>query len=818
MKALYISFLIFVMPINMFAQWEWQNPKTTGNSLNWLDFLNSNIAWSVGDAGAILKTTDGGNSWINQTSNTYNNLNSVSFIDTLNGWIVGEEGTILKTTDAGNEWHFVVNNFSDYNFTSEYFVNQNIGWIVGGKIFDEYNSESIILKTTDGGNIWIEQGEKTIYLLSCFFINENIGWVTGGRIHEGNIIYRTTDGGISWEFQDSNVSGDLRSINFLNENFGFIVGGNGLILKTVNGGNTWIQILSGTVKHLYQVKFLNNGLGWIVGGSCLRTTNAGNTWQEIEFPESLSISYKSFDFIDENILFSVAKRGRIIKSTDSGLTWQHTSGFFYNPYSVHFFDSLNGIASADQGKFLKTSDGGEYWIIKHTNTNYSFTELFMLDQNTGWAIASTGAPGDYIFKTIDGGDSWFQKAYYPDIYLRDIYFLDYQHGWACGRNGTIVHSTDGGNTWFQQYSNSLTGEIRAIHFTSANMGFAASQDAYVGEIFYTTTNGGVNWDSTHIFIENVHIYGPQKIQFHNEQDGWLLLRNCLLKTNDGGLNWNILIKHYDFTDFNDMFFVGENIWITGNRGLILNSTNNGQSWGVQSIDNFPQFPSNNFKSISMVGENIGWVVGYPNAVLKTVNGGQNFIPNPSIPLLTYPENNSVVFEAPWFSWQRVYGMLYRLQISTDQSFNYIESDGIFMLNYAHPYMNYKDSTRYYWRSRTENQIGVSDWSDVWSFSAGHIVGVENDNNSQPTFFSLSQNYPNPFNPTTSLQYTVGSLQFVTIKVYDLLGREIATLINEEKPVGEYEVEFDGTGLPSGIYFYRIKAGSFINTKKMVLLR
>ena len=85
-------------------------------------------------------------------------------------------------------------------------------------------------------------------------------------------------------------------------------------------------------------------------------------------------------------------------------------------------------------------------------------------------------------------------------------------------------------------------------------------------------------------------------------------------------------------------------------------------------------------------------------------------------------------------------------------------------------------------------------------------------------FSLSQNYPNPFNPTTSLQLAIGSRQFVTLKVYDLLGREIATLVNEEKPAGEYEVEFDATGLQSGVYFYTLRAGSFVESKKLLLLK
>jgi len=93
-----------------------------------------------------------------------------------------------------------------------------------------------------------------------------------------------------------------------------------------------------------------------------------------------------------------------------------------------------------------------------------------------------------------------------------------------------------------------------------------------------------------------------------------------------------------------------------------------------------------------------------------------------------------------------------------------------------------------------------------------------DNYKTISDFELHQNYPNPFNPSTSVQYAISSRQFVTIKVYDILGKEVATLVNEVKPAGEYKVEFNAVNLPSGIYFYRIQAGSYINTKKMILLR
>jgi hypothetical protein len=118
------------------------------------------------------------------------------------------------------------------------------------------------------------------------------------------------------------------------------------------------------------------------------------------------------------------------------------------------------------------------------------------------------------------------------------------------------------------------------------------------------------------------------------------------------------------------------------------------------------------------------------------------------------------------------------------------------------------------------------------FVNGNVVSVDDDN-SFPIEFSLSQNYPNPFNPTTKIKFTIpqsplpggdGSLpasgggRLVTLKVYDVLGNEITTLVNEVLPAGEYEVEFNGAGIPSGVYFYQVHAEDFIQTKKMSIIK
>jgi hypothetical protein len=119
-------------------------------------------------------------------------------------------------------------------------------------------------------------------------------------------------------------------------------------------------------------------------------------------------------------------------------------------------------------------------------------------------------------------------------------------------------------------------------------------------------------------------------------------------------------------------------------------------------------------------------------------------------------------------------------------------------------------------------LWMADYSGIYQIWASifdmNILSIDEQNLITVDNINLFQNYPNPFNPTTSLQYTIGSRQFVTLKVFDLLGREVATLVNEEEPVGDYEVEFNGNNLPSGIYFYNLETKNFSDTKKMVLLK
>ena len=107
---------------------------------------------------------------------------------------------------------------------------------------------------------------------------------------------------------------------------------------------------------------------------------------------------------------------------------------------------------------------------------------------------------------------------------------------------------------------------------------------------------------------------------------------------------------------------------------------------------------------------------------------------------------------------------------------------------------------------------------AWINSGNSVTGGIDNNRSQATEYKLLQNYPNPFNPSTTIRYSIPTTSLISLKVYDILGRELATLVNEEKPAGTYKLTWNAANIPSGIYFYKLQAGNYIQTKKMILMK
>lgn len=241
--------------IDGFSSW---SSYWTGMSLSMSIFFSDvNTGYIVGqnddESGGILKTTDAGMTWTEQTSGVTERLNSVFFIDSNTGYAVGGNGTIIKTNNGGANW-IIQTSGTTRNLNSVYFTDVNTGYAVGGN-FGGTTLSGIILKTTNGGTDWTIQDStiSTYPLTSVYIIDNYTGYIVG----YGGKIFKTTNGGTDWIEQTSGVTQNLNSVFFIDSNNGYAVGVNSIILKTTNGGTNWIKQTTGTYS-LRSVHFAGN--------------------------------------------------------------------------------------------------------------------------------------------------------------------------------------------------------------------------------------------------------------------------------------------------------------------------------------------------------------------------------------------------------------------------------------------------------------------------------------------------------------------------------------------------------------------------------
>ncbi len=167
------------------------------------------------------------------------------------------------------------------------------------------------------------------------------------------------------------------------------------------------------------------------------------------------------------------------------------------------------------------------------------------------------------------------------------------------------------------------------------------------------------------------------------------------------------------------------------------------------------------------------------------------------------------------------GVTYHVQVATNSSFGgqYIIFENMSLSTTWVQLPPLQPSTTYYWHVRASfPNGGWSNWTITFDFLTSAMTGLEQNGNDIPKVYALGQNYPNPFNPTTKIDFDLPKSEMTSIKVYDILGREVAVLNSENLPAGSYTIAFNGSELSSGMYFYRITSGDFVATKKMTLVK
>ena len=434
---------------------------------------------------------------------------------------------------------------------------------------------------------------------------------------------------------------------------------------------------------------------------------------------------------------------------------------------------------------LKSQTG---WIVYNTGINADLNDIKFINANTGFIAADTNC----IFKSTNGGLNWFSiplDITLP-VELFTISFLNQNTGYAGGGHRIsefrytryLFKTTDNGNNWlkiFHDSSYTMNGAIFNIIPLNEN-DIIVSNIGYI-EVFYEggiykSTNGGTNFDEK--FGEYCN-----SLSFINQNTGYAVTKRTsdyqpsvtrILKTTDGCLTWTV--QHRDSANGIGSHFIKIQAFDT-NTAYALNSSgtyirffktsNGGVNW------NFTQEGNSRYNDMFFVNPSTGWSGGFWGADSS---------------IISYTTNSGI----NWILQKRGY---------------YSSVQKIFFLN---------ESTGWVILSTLGMPSPLN--KRIMKTTTAGITFVNNVSIKVPSSYSLSQNYPNPFNPRTVISFSLPVVNNATLKVYDVIGHEVQTLVNERLQPGTYEVSFDGTSLNSSVYFYKLITNGFTETKKMLMIK
>ncbi len=505
--------------------------SSNGIGINNLYFFDANTGWIVGDAinasqAYIYKTTNGGATWTVATGVPVGVLNTpfigIDWVDPLTGYICGQGGKVIKTSDGGVSWIDISLTTTNYTVVGGGFATPRtqtyrsiIALDANTAIMSSQNN-GCIMRTTNSGASWYASGNQG------FGIPQMSTWqmarsgqdtiiVAGGQAR----IAKSTDRGLTWTTQQNYSTSSINIFQYIavnvipgNARKYVLMGQAGLMNITNNGGQAWLDNYAslggynGTcgpgnnAKNLFGVSFVNANYGMVVGahGTLATTNDGGATWDDKSIA-ALDNSSCSPDFIYSvktpsllNSYICTSNYGRIMKSTDFGFNWTTqldlvgTDGF----YGMDFIDNNNGWTCSALGRVYKTTNGTT-WSLAAAPTATGLYAIDFIDANNGWVVGASGK----IFRTTNGGTTWVAQVSGITNALWSVQFLDANNGFACGAGGSVLVTTDGGTTWTQRNLTLLPfSTINKVVFISPLKGLIFIN----GGATFSTTDAGLNWN------------------------------------------------------------------------------------------------------------------------------------------------------------------------------------------------------------------------------------------------------------------------------------------------------------------------------------
>ncbi len=691
-------------------------------------------------------------------------LNSITTPDGVNVIAVGNQGKIFRSTNSGATWASYTNTSDNLNTVTSFL---NDVWIGGsaGTIYKTAKSISPLTSISVGENFKIN---------SVHFVNSTVGYLCG----DSGKIYKSVNGGSNWTSTASGVgTEDLNGINFLDEQKGIVVGDNGMMYLTNDGGTTWTMQTSGVLRNLLKAKYYAEGIVVVGEYGIILGKEGTGSWQSV------------------------------ITRTDSDI--RGVSGVSFNNTHV-----------CGGGGFIRNNSNGRsnYFNFEINPMLANLVDIFYYDANNGFAVSSLN---NVIIRTTNGGTSWDMPA---GATVAFNWVAKTPSGSGIGNNlcmhptnrntayvvyGNKVYvSRDRGDSWTQIATISIGSRAHSFYVTplDTNVWVAAIESS--PDKVVRSTDYGLTWNT--ILAYNFSSYGQplemdQNIPgtFYYAPDG---SATGFFKSTDNGATFASVSNSNPFTspcDIIAMWDSSDVLYIGDDGADIYKSSNNGTNWTLVKPNSSSEVPS---MCNTVFDPSICYATTWGSSqVYRTLNSGDNW---------AVVSNNSgsgwgsdLCHEDPNVVLTGNYGSQAYLTTNGGANFFNINSGlsgaGAGIMVPERGWMLNMQTSTLYKLNITYSVLTSSEESQLTSIADG---------------YELSQNYPNPFNPSTVIRFSVPKAGNVSLKVYDQLGKEVATLSNGFRNIGSYEVTFDASRLSSGVYFYSFAGEGFSATKKMLLVK
>jgi len=575
----------------------WEIQHSSPNESLWsIYFIDGHEGWAVG-WGKIYHTTNAGETWEMQVSpGATGDFMDVYFLDSENGWIVGTYQIVLRTTDGGQTWVKTSNTLpGKICFSSIRFTDELHGCLVGGPL---PGMGGIVKITDDGGETWIETTPTdNEFYEKIFFKESGEGWICG----EDGALEKTMDGGLTWENMSFGYNQN-QDIHFWDENKGIVFGFVGVNL-TFDGGQSW----DSTVYIGEDYPIIRGTTCWGSQGaitlhwdkSIYKSLDGGSTWESMN--QNLLATIQQIGFFNPQNGFVIAGETEfrdLFSTSNGGQTWQYNTTLDNGPFCRMWLSGSSCYFLNTASQMVKTNDGGEIWqSVDVPEVSTEYFGLQFVNDNTGFMCSSDGK----FVKTIDGGETWIDKSVTGDPYFQFMFFLDEHKGWLSDTQGKQIFMTeDGGDSWEITLLNVFDDYTpQNIFFVNEDVGYATTFE----NLLFKTSDGGDTWQSCYDFqsgyISNLH--------FISELEGWVTNGEIVFHTFDGGTTWD---NGQELgSALKDIFFLNDELgWVCGDNGIIATYDITSGTVGLNEtgpisnqVSLFPN-PSNNEISVSTTNE------------------------------------------------------------------------------------------------------------------------------------------------------------------------------------------------------------------------